>query len=192
VEIHIRLIFDFWVRKCKAAFALASFHNSSAQSFKYAWHGHGKPQSMSLFYLASRAAPSWCFRRRNLAVNLAGFRNCLAAYTVHSLSPCYGLLTALVLLNSVARCCNATKFSTKKCHFKWLCAWALEGIFPWGFASGFFQKFLLGVKRGEICFLPLEIQKTAFCTEIFKFLPLFRHPFACVSEKFVPHHKKFR
>jgi len=25
-----------------------------------------------------------------LAVNLAGFRNCLAEYTVHSLSPCYG------------------------------------------------------------------------------------------------------
>jgi len=28
---------------------------------------------------------------------LAGFRNCLAEYTVHSLSPCFGLLTALVL-----------------------------------------------------------------------------------------------
>jgi len=29
-----------------------------------------------------------------LAVNLTGFRNCLAKYTVNSLSPCYGLLTA--------------------------------------------------------------------------------------------------
>jgi len=31
---------------------------------------------------------------------LAGFRNCLAEYAVHSLTPCYGLLTAMVLLNS--------------------------------------------------------------------------------------------
>ena len=37
----------------------------------------------------------------NLAMNLAGFRNCLAECIVHSLSPCYKLLTALVLLNSV-------------------------------------------------------------------------------------------
>jgi len=31
---------------------------------------------------------------------------CLAKDTVHSLSSCYGLLTALVLFNSVAICCN--------------------------------------------------------------------------------------
>jgi len=50
-----------------------------------------------------------------LAVNFAGFRNCLAEYTVHSLSPCYGLLTELVLLNNVAnaRWCNTTQFFTK-------------------------------------------------------------------------------
>ena len=60
--------------------------------------------------------------------------------------------------------------------------------FSWGVTSGFFQKFSTGAKRGEIRFLPLEIKKTAFFTEIFKFLPLFRHPYACVSEKFVPHH----
>jgi len=48
-----------------------------------------------------------------LAVNLAGFRNCLAEYTVNTLSPCYGLLTELVLLNSVARWCNTTHFFTK-------------------------------------------------------------------------------
>jgi len=41
---------------------------------------------------------------------LVGFRNCLAEYTVHCLSPCYGLLAALVLLNSVARWCNNTIF----------------------------------------------------------------------------------
>jgi len=39
-------------------------------------------------------------------MNLAGFRNCLAECTVHSLSSCYKLLTALVLLNSVIRWCN--------------------------------------------------------------------------------------
>jgi len=49
----------------------------------------------------------------NIICNLAGFRNCLAEYTVHSLSPCYGLLTALVLLNSVVRWCNTTQFFTK-------------------------------------------------------------------------------
>jgi len=48
-----------------------------------------------------------------LASNLEGFRNCLAEYTVHSLSPCYGLLTALVLLNGIARWCNTTQFLTK-------------------------------------------------------------------------------
>jgi len=46
-------------------------------------------------------------------VNLAGFRNCLAEYTVHSLSPCCGLLTALALLNSVARLRNTAYFSQK-------------------------------------------------------------------------------
>jgi len=35
--------------------------------------------------------------------NLAGFRNCLAEYTVHSLSPCYGLFTAFVLLNNICQ-----------------------------------------------------------------------------------------
>jgi len=48
-----------------------------------------------------------------LAVNFAGFRNCLAEYTVQTLSPCYGLLTELVLLNSVARWCITTQFFTK-------------------------------------------------------------------------------
>jgi len=45
--------------------------------------------------------------------NLAGFRNCLAEYAVHSLSPWYGLLAALVLLSSVARWCNTTQFFHK-------------------------------------------------------------------------------
>jgi len=36
-----------------------------------------------------------------------------------------------------------------------------------------FPKVFLGVKSGEICFLPLETEKTAFFAEIFKFLPRF-------------------
>jgi len=36
---------------------------------------------------------------------------------VHSLSPCYGLLTALELLNSVAGWCNTTQFFTKMVFF---------------------------------------------------------------------------
>jgi len=38
---------------------------------------------------------------------------CLAECTMHSLSPCYGFVTALVLLNSVVRWCNTTHFFTK-------------------------------------------------------------------------------
>jgi len=53
-----------------------------------------------------RILAAFCQNICNLAVNLAGFRNCLADYTVPSLLPCYGLLTALVLLNSVVRWCN--------------------------------------------------------------------------------------
>jgi len=49
--------------------------------------------------------------------NLAVLRDCLAEYTVHRLSTCYLLLTAFVLLNSVARWCNATQFFTKMVSF---------------------------------------------------------------------------
>jgi len=49
----------------------------------------------------------------NLVASLKGFRDCWAGYTVHSLLPCYGLLAALVVLNSVARWCNTTQFFTK-------------------------------------------------------------------------------
>jgi len=37
-------------------------------------------------------------------------------------------------------------------------------------------------KLGETCFLPLETKKTAFFAELFKFLPLFRHPWLCVGK----------
>jgi len=60
---------------------------------------------------------------------------------VHRLSFCYGLLTALVLLNSFAIWCNETQFFEKWCNFARLCAWASERFFPRGATSGFFQKF---------------------------------------------------
>ena len=68
-----------------------------------------------------------------------------------------------------------------QCNFTCLCAWALEGFFPWG-TSGFFQKFSRGSESGEICFLPLETKKTAFFAEILKSLPSFRHPSLCVGK----------
>ena len=78
-------------------------------------------------------------------MNLAGFRNCLAEYTVHSLSPCYGLLIALVLLNSVARWCNTTQFFTKMVSFHVLVCMGVGGNFSkGGGTSGFFQKFFYG------------------------------------------------
>jgi len=70
---------------------------------------------------------------------MAGFRNCLAGNTVLRLSPCCGLLIALVLLNSVARWCNTTQFFTKMVSFYIMCAWASEGIFPGVATGGFFQ-----------------------------------------------------
>jgi len=52
--------------------------------------------------------------------------------------------------------------------------------FSRGALVDFSKSFLPGAKSNEICFLPLEIKKTAFIAEIFKFLLLFRHPYACV------------
>jgi len=111
----------------------------------------------------------------NLATNLAGFRNCLAEYTEHSLSPCYGLFTALVLLNSVARCCNTTQFFTKMVSFHMLECMGVGSNFSGGPRVDFSKRFLLEAKSSEIWFLPLETKKTAFFVEIVKFLPLFRH-----------------
>jgi len=48
----------------------------------------------------------------------------------------------------------------------------VERMFSRGGTSGFSKSFL-GAKSGEICFLPLETEKTAFFAEIFKFLPRF-------------------
>jgi len=41
--------------------------------------------------------------------------------------------------------------------------WASEGFFPGGASRGFSQNFFQrGAKSGEICFLPLEIEKQPF------------------------------
>jgi len=101
---------------------------------------------------------------------------------VPSLSPWCGLLTALVVLNSVAGWCNTTQFLQKWYNFTCLCAWASEGFFPGGRYWIFSKSFSRGAKSGEIRFLPLETKKTAFFAEIFKFLPPFRHPCLCVGK----------
>jgi len=74
--------------------------------------------------------------------NLAGFHNCLAEYTVHSLSPCYGLLTALVLLNSVAGWCNITQFFKKGAILHACVHGRRKDFFPGASTSEFFQKLL--------------------------------------------------
>jgi len=107
-------------------------------------------------------------------MNLAGFCNGLAEYAMHSLSPCYGLLTALMLLNSLAKWCNTTKFFQKLLSFCMLACMGVGRNFSRGGHQRIFKKvFLQQAKSGEIWFLPLEIKKTAFFAEIFKFLPLF-------------------
>jgi len=78
---------------------------------------------------------------------LEGFGNCLAEYTVHSLSPCYGLLTALGLLNSVARWCNTTHFLTKMVPFYMLACMGVGRNFSRGGTSGLFKKFIYGRQK---------------------------------------------
>jgi len=80
-------------------------------------------------------------------MNLAGFRNCLAEYTVHSLSPCYGLFTALVLLNSVARCCNTTQFFTKMVSFYTLVYTVVGRNFSGGPRVDFSKRFSTGGQK---------------------------------------------
>jgi len=80
--------------------------------------------------------------------NLAGFRNCLAEYTVHSLSPCCGLLATFVLLNSVARWCNTTQFFTKIVSFYMLVCMGVGTNFSRGRRlSAFLQTFFYGGQK---------------------------------------------
>jgi len=93
-------------------------------------------------------------------MHVKGFRHCLAEYTVHSLSPCYGLLTALMVLSSVARCCNATHFLM-----------VFGGFFP--------GEVRVGGQSDEIWFLPLGTMKTTFLLKFSNFCHPFRHPCLC-------------
>jgi len=58
--------------------------------------------------------------------------------------------------------------------------WTLEGFFPWG-PLGVFQNVSRGAKSGEICFFPLEINKTAFFAKIFKIYGRRRPPLPLVA-----------
>jgi len=96
--------------------------------------------------------------------NLAGFRNYLAEYNVHSLSPCYGLLTAFVLLNSIARWCNTTQLFTKMVSFYMLVCMGVERNFSRGATSGFLQKFFHGEpKVVKFVFCHSKLRKQHFC-----------------------------
>ena len=46
----------------------------------------------------------------------------------------------------------------------------------------FSKRYSRGPKSGEIKFSPLQTKKTAVFAEIFKLLPLFRHPCLCVEK----------
>jgi len=66
-------------------------------------------------------------------VNLAGFRNCLADYTVHSLLPSYSLLTALVLL----KCYQMVQYNNNAIFYK-------KGVILHAFLHGLRKDFFQG------------------------------------------------
>jgi len=83
---------------------------------------------------------------------------------VCSLSLCYGLLTALVLLNSVARWRNTTQFFTKMMSF---CLHVCMG-FGRNFSRGgplvdFPKVFLRGAKVVKFVFCHSKLRKRHFC-----------------------------
>jgi len=65
----------------------------------------------------------------NLVVSLKRFRDCWTGYTVNSLLPCYGLLTALVVLNSVARWCNVILLACVHGHREYFSRGGTSGLF---------------------------------------------------------------
>ena len=100
---------------------------------------------------------------------------------MHSLSPCCGLLTALVLLNSIARWCNTTQIFTKMVSFYLLCAWASEGIFLGGATSGFSSKFFYGrSKVVKLGFYHSKLRKQHFLLKFSNSCPSSdAHMFVC-------------
>ena len=102
---------------------------------------------------------------------------------MHRLSPCFGLLTALVLLNSVARWCNRIQFFQKWCNFTRLCAWASEGIFPGRATSGFFLKFFYGrPKVVKLVFYHSKLRKQHFLLKFQFPVPLLTPIRLCVGK----------
>jgi len=135
--------------------------------------------------MTKNVAEFWQYFFDNISIlfcNLAGFRNCLAEHTARSLSLCYGLLAALVLLNNVARWCNMynTIFHKNGVILHACVHGRPKDFFQRGPRVDFSKSVTTGANCGEICFLPLEIKKTALFADFFKFLPLFQHPYACV------------
>ena len=89
------------------------------------------------------------------------------------------LLWLAYRIGVVEQCCQMLKYNTlftKTVQFFMLVCMGVGRIFPWGPLVDFIKVFLLGAKSGEICFLPLETEKTTFFAEIFTFLPPFPHP----------------
>jgi len=99
----------------------------------------------------------------------------------------------LTYLYSVGYVCEWTIYAVKMVRLresvtKKMVAYIGVGrIFSRGWPAGDFSKILLGgAKSGEICFFPLEIEKTTFLSEIFKIqgafgpCPPFRRPWLCI------------
>ena len=113
-------------------------------------------------------------------MNLTGFRN------VWQNTPCTVCRPATACLPHW--CCwivlpdGATQHNFLQCNFACLCAWTSEGSFPGGALVDFSKSFFRGDESGEICFLPLETNKTAFFAEVFKLLPSSRHPCLCAGK----------
>jgi len=118
--------------------------------------------------------------------NLAGFLNCLAEYTVHSLSPCYDLLNALVLLNSVTRWCNITQFFNGA--FLHACVHGRRKFsFPEGSTSEFFQVVIGGPAVVRFVFYHSKLREQPFLLKFQIPAPLPR-PMPVCRKRFVPHH----
>ena len=77
---------------------------------------------------------------------MAGLRNCLSEYAVHILSPCCGLLTALVLLNSVAEWCDTANLFYKNGVVLHACVHARQKDLSRGALVGFSESFCKGAK----------------------------------------------
>jgi len=121
-------------------------------------------------------------------VNLSGFLNCLAEYTRHRLSPCYGLPTALGLLNSVARWCKYNTIFHKNVAILHACVHEHRKEFFQRGTSGLFQKFFCGgPKVVKFDFYHSKLRKQRFLLKFSNSCPP-SDTHACVEETFVPHH----